>query len=293
VLPIGVVMVMEVGRVGALRRPVRLDVNLPENPREVVLEDLGEHLRRQALRRRVAVQTPMQAGDAVAPGRDGADVVADDHDGQIQGGVDTIQKLCEAPLARDVHAHGRLVEKQDRGLGGQGAGDHDTLNLPPAEASDRAIGIIRSVHEIKGVRDTLAPAGGQTPPRAGPPLGGHRDDLTRAERERELGADTLRNKPHQPLGAGVLGGAVEHANPTAVRREQPEGELEERGLAPAVGTENPQTLTPLDAEVDPLNRGNGRARVREGNVGVLDSGDAVMVRLTGMLSGLCAHGGAV
>src|SRR5437016_3228781 len=54
-----------VGGVGAFAGAVGVNVDVPEDPRDVVAEDLGQNVRGEALGRVVEVERAAEAGDAV------------------------------------------------------------------------------------------------------------------------------------------------------------------------------------------------------------------------------------
>ena len=64
----------------------------------------------------VIVECPVEAGDAVAGGHGGAEVVGDHHEGEIELLLKGVEELGELLLAVLVDAGGGLVEEEDLGV---------------------------------------------------------------------------------------------------------------------------------------------------------------------------------
>lgn len=133
------------GRAG-LTRTVGVDVHAGERAGDraqagdIVGEELREDLRRESLGAGVAVEAAGQASDAVAAGGDGPQVVRDDERGEMEFAPELIQKLRKLRLAGGINADHRLIEGEDSGFGGEGAGDEGPLELAAGESADGLAG---------------------------------------------------------------------------------------------------------------------------------------------------------
>lgn len=144
---VGVVIVRAAGAVGvrvifgvALGGAVGVHVDIPEDRGEIVLEDLGEDGGRESGGGVVVMEGSAEAGDAIASGGDGADVVADDDDGQPEFGAKAGDEFAEALLTGRIDADGWFVHQEDAGSASEGAGDHDALELSAGERADGPVG---------------------------------------------------------------------------------------------------------------------------------------------------------
>ena len=142
--------------VGAGGGGVGVDVDVAEDGGDVVAEDFGEDGGRKALGRGVGVEGSAEAGDAVGAGGDGAEVVADDDGGEVEVVVEAGKEFGELLLAGDIDAHGGLVEDEDARGGGDGAGDHDALELASREFPDGAIAEVVDANFAEGAADGVA-----------------------------------------------------------------------------------------------------------------------------------------
>src|SRR6056297_2535753 len=205
--------------------------------------------------------------DAVAEVHDHAHVVLDQGDGGAELVVDVENEAAHVLLFLDVHPRHRLVQQQDRRLGGQRAGELDPLLEAVGQARDRRLA---DVLDLEKVYDALD-------------LGAVRDLLTLG---RPL-PDRLRQQPRLHLPDAARHHVVEHAHPLE-KRDVLEGardalprdlvglhvgallalvpdlallrvveaadDVEHRRLAGAVGADDRADLTLADVEADVLDR---------------------------------------
>ena len=176
------------------------------------------------------------------------------------------EKLPDARPDALVEARGRLVEEQELGFDREGARDEHALELPARERADRALRQVGHLDGREGARGRLAVARGERAQHAPAPESPHADDVHHPDRKVGVELRLLRDVAHAPAGTRRL--FAEHADGSARREEEPEHEAEQRGLSPAVRTEQSQVVVALDGEVDALE--DRQLPVREGDVAQLD-----------------------
>ena len=213
---------------GARFGAVRIHVNIAEDSGQIVLEDFGEDGGREARRRVVIVERAAEAGDAVAAGGDGANIVAHNDDGEPEFGAEARDELTESLLPRGVDADGRLVHEQDAWMSAERSGDHHALELASGERADVAVSERRRANPIEELvgkisRDTRAGSPGRRVQ-----VYGHENGLVSAERERELGLYALGDVADDPFATGVGGGGAADRDGAGVGPEQAEQELQKR-----------------------------------------------------------------
>lgn len=130
-----------------------IDVDVAEDGGDIVTENLGEDAGGEAFGRDVGVERAGEAGNAIASGGDGADVVADDDDGELEGLVECGQHLGELLLAGDIDTDGGFIEEEDAGSRGDGASDHGALELAAGELADGVIGEMGDADDLHGLGD--------------------------------------------------------------------------------------------------------------------------------------------
>lgn len=139
-----VVMMPVIVLAGAIVRAVRVDVNVAEHFREIMLKDFREDLRRDTTRRVVEVQRLSQTRDAIAAtcaAGDGAKIVTHEQNGQPELTMQSINECFELLLSRGVEPRERLIERENFGFQRQRASDHDSLQLTAGDRTDRTIGV--------------------------------------------------------------------------------------------------------------------------------------------------------
>ncbi len=203
----------------------------------------------------VAGQGAVDAGNAGDVAGDEADVVGHDQDGQAS--VELPEQVKDVALQALVDVGRGLVQDEDAGLAGQGAGEQDPLQLPPREAADAAAGQVQGLHLGQGAVGDLAigpavaagPEPGESPPtRATNPRQQHR----LLHRNREV-AGKARVLGHiAQLAAGLAGRAAEDPYLAALGGEQAQDEAQQGTLAAGVGTDDPDELPRRHAQADGL-----------------------------------------
>ena len=163
-----------------------------------------------------------------------------EHDAHLLVGHDLHQALEELASGQRVQARHRLVEQEqlrplgDRQQSGRaGLAGHRRATRPAGAGRGRAArpGARRQRGSQVGL--SMRPSAG-----AWPPTG-----------RRRRACPGPRSRPGR-VGRAVAGAATEHADRARRRRQQPDGEVQQRGLAGAVGTDQPD---------DPA-RGNGQVQ---------------------------------
>src|SRR5438270_7639461 len=92
------------------------------------------------------------------------EVVGDEQVGQLQLVLQVLQQVDDASLNRHVEGGHRLVEYEEVGVEGQGAGDADALPLSPRELVGVAVGVLGvEAHEAHEFADALAPRASVAP----------------------------------------------------------------------------------------------------------------------------------
>src|SRR5215207_3264004 len=209
------------------------------------------HLLRCALGKRA---TAVEDEDAIGDLHDELHVVLDEHDGDA-----AVRDLPDEPVELrrldGVAARRRLVEEQHLGLGGERAGDLEALQRAVGQGARRRLAALAEAQEgeelfRRGARLAVLPQdGGQAEEvdQERLPLaqmaadhhvlaGGHAaEDLEVLERARE----PLRGEPFGGQARHVLAGE-RHAS--AAGAVEPRDDVEERGLAGAVGADDREHL---------------------------------------------------
>jgi hypothetical protein len=165
----------------------------------------------------------------------------------------------EVPAQLGAHPHARagvergegLVQQQQPGLGGEGAGKGDALRLPPGEGAGLGLDLIGEADP----GEPLARPGA----RVGPVVAARPQSEGDVVEGAEAGEEqvVLEHEPDRPLRGGherVGGGIVEHdaveLDAPAVERAQPGDRPQGGGLAGAVGPEERHDLAVVDLQVD-------------------------------------------
>ena len=94
--------------------------------------------------------------DAVGDVHDHAHVVLDQHDGGAELVVDVEDEAAHVLLLLDVHAGHRLVEQQQRRLGGKRAPEFHALLQAIGQAPDRRLADMLDLEEVDDFLDLLA-----------------------------------------------------------------------------------------------------------------------------------------
>src|ERR1035437_9952982 len=77
----------------------------------------------------------VQHDDALADAHDDLHVVFDNEDGEVEAGADGLDGVHEVAFFGGVHAGGGLIQEEDFGAGGQGAGDFQAALVAIGEAA--------------------------------------------------------------------------------------------------------------------------------------------------------------
>lgn len=109
---------------------VGVDVDVAEDSRDIVGEDLGEYGWRKPLGGVVEMECSRQARDAIRNRSDRSHVMGHDDDREIELFVECVDELAEALLTGDVDADHGFIEDEEFGLDRDGTGNHRPLELP-------------------------------------------------------------------------------------------------------------------------------------------------------------------
>src|SRR6267378_1655305 len=240
---------------------------------EVGVED-GRILAHQR-RRPVGDLAPVvQHRHAVGDVHDHAHVVLDEHDGRAELAVDVENEARHVFLLLDVHAGHRLVEQQQLGLGGERPPELHALLQAVRQLAGRRLADRLDLEEVDHALDECAVgqllALGRSPPdRVQQEVAAHLEQPPRHEVVEHAHAleerDVLKGARHAELGH------VGRRQPRAVAALEEDAALvgmveatddvEQRGLAGAVGPDDGQDLAALNAQAHAAQR-QQRARRR-------------------------------
>ena len=181
----------------------------------------------------------MQFGGAVdaenvaGMGGDDAEVVRDHDDRDLAG--QPREERMEFLRHAAVDIGGRLVQQQQFRLGGQCLRDQHPLALAARELRKAAVGVVRQPDALQHLADDLAIApavGAETV--ALDPTG--QDDVARADGIALVEEEMLGHVADPAPDA--RGGVAQHANASIVRGDQTKEQLQQRGFAAAVRTDD-------------------------------------------------------
>lgn len=108
--------------------------------RQITSEHVEDQLRGHMIGGVVVMQREIQTGDAIRDACDGAQIVADQDEREVELTFQVEQKVDKPLLPGGVDACGGLIQKQQLRSRRQRPGDEDALKLPAAEPADRLVG---------------------------------------------------------------------------------------------------------------------------------------------------------
>jgi hypothetical protein len=223
---------------------------------EIALEDFEQDVIREALGTVVVVEGFGEAGDAVAGGNDGAEVVGDHDEGKAVLLLEVFEEVEEFFLAGLIDAGGRFVEEEDLRLIDQGTGDEDALLLAAGEAADGLVGKVVHFDGLEGIEDALFLLAGEAAEEILSADESEEDDLFDRDWEVPIEDVALWDVADEgAVGAGIAWGAAEDGDGAGIRRHDAEHEFHEGRLAAAVGTDDAEGGAIFDVEGDVLESG--------------------------------------
>ena len=180
-----------------------------------------------------------------------AELVRDQDDGGAAR-LEDAQRVRQGLLVRHVDAGSRLVEDEEVGLAGQGAGDQHALLLAAAELGDadgRALARGRRRRWRRRSPRRSARVSGRKQPAPGDSAGGH--DLPHRRRYAAARAGSLRDEADAvPVAEVGVRGAEERHRPRGQRQQAGHGP-DQGGLAGPVGAQQREELARTHGQVDP------------------------------------------
>ena len=190
---------------------------------------------------RLTHSTPLTNRDTT-PG-----VVRDQQDGEAAGQLH--QQLVELGRGRAVHAGRGLVQQQQLGMGGQGAGDEHPLPLPAGQGGEgapaqlgqpdggqRLLGRLPVLSAVRAGREVAHPA--------------HAHHVQDGDREQGVEAGVLGHVAHP--AAGPLRRPAEHPHLAGLRARGAQDQAQQGGLAAPVGAHRGDELSGQHLEADLL-----------------------------------------
>ena len=186
---------------------------------------------------------------------DGAELVRDVEDRRAELLVETREQRRKRLLRLNVDAGGRLVEDEQRRLGGQRLGDERALLLAAGERLQRGVGALGEPDARDRLVDdrAVAPAQGPEQPTRGEPSGRHHLAHGRGRLGSELAP--LRQVAERAPPREGMGGLAEEERVPGERALEPEREPDQRRLAAAVRARDGDELALLDPQVDVVQDG--------------------------------------
>ena len=154
------------------------------------------------------------------------------------------QEVHERQLGGGVHAARRLVEREQLGIGGEGAGDERALALPAGELAEALLHKVLHADAGERAPRLVAIGAARPPPRPERRHATHERHLARGERPDRVHVLALRHvADREPLAPRDAPGD---------RREGAEQRAEERGLAAAVRADDREEVARRDGDVEPV-----------------------------------------
>jgi hypothetical protein len=198
----------------------------------------AEHLHVGGGQHDQVVADPFQVGEQVGG----------EHHGQALLGDRAHEGLQELAAGQRVQAGQRLVEQQQLPPPGQGQRQGDLGTLPPGQLADLP---------VERDRESFQPAAGAGLVEAGVELAAEGQVLGGGEVAVHGGV--LGHEPHPGEQAGIARSVVQHPDAAGGGREQADGEVQQGGLAGAVGAHQGGDAAP----------GHGQVAVLEGPVALV------------------------
>ena len=106
-------------------------------------------------------------------------------------------------LGREIHRTRRLVQYQDVRLGGQGAGEKDSLLLPTGQFLKRRCGELRELYVVKASQGGLLIRGSGTPARSEQPIPAHENDIQHGQGKERINRLFLWHVAEHNPGSGL------------------------------------------------------------------------------------------
>ena len=149
---------------------------------------------------------------------------------------------CLAQL--DVHARGRLVEHDHGRLVHQRLPDQHPPLHAAGERAHIGVGLRGEIEVVQDLVDPRVVVAQTEVARL--------DPERFANGEKRIENELLRHDPEEPPGPAIIGDHVvtEHSRRAAVSAGEPGDDRDQRGLAGAVGTEQPEEFALLDEQID-------------------------------------------
>jgi hypothetical protein len=99
------------------------------------------------------MRPPFHDGDAVAELERLVEVVADEDDGAVALSLEVEELVLEARADQGVEGREGLVHQEDRGVGGEGAGEAHALLHPARELAHQGVRAVMEVDELELLLD--------------------------------------------------------------------------------------------------------------------------------------------
>ena len=199
---------------------------------------------------------------------DGGEVVSGDDDG-CAAGRDIAERVDEVVVGDGVERGGRLVEQQEVGFAGEGAGDEDALLLSAGEFGDFATGEVGDFHRVQcGVDGVVGIGDGAASDAVLPAeaVAAHFDDF--ADGDGEAPVDGAGLGHIADAGADAAGRAAVDQDFAAGGLERAEDSFEQGAFAGAVAADQGGECAARDLEVDLFEHGG--TAVADGDAAQLD-----------------------
>src|ERR1044071_762626 len=169
-------------------------------------------------------------------------VVRGDDDGAACA-FDSFDEIPELPPRLGIEAGGGLVEKEELGIGDEGARERQPLLLTTRQLPHATVALLPELDRIEDFLEGTGPLVEAAKELQGLGDGEFVGELGFLERDPEALA--------QGSGAG-LPGFAEDANLTRVGLVQPLADLDGGGLAGAIGAEQTEAFAGADLEIEPV-----------------------------------------
>ena len=177
----------------------------------------------------------------------GVEVVGDDEHGHLALGPDGLEQLDDLALVAHVEVGEGLVEQEQVGLRDEGLGDGDALLLAAGEGRHALVGEGEGPDRLEGVLDA-SPVVGAGPADAPPAAGeAEADEVAGPHRVADGGGVVLGHVAD--AGVASVRGLAQHRHRPGRHREQAEHDLQQGGLARAVGPDHHDERPAGDGEV--------------------------------------------
>lgn len=193
----------------------------------------------------------MSAGDVEDPvdvGQDRVDLMGDEEDRGLAGPALLVQQAGHEPLMGHIEVQQRLIAQQQVRVRAESLGDAQALQFATGEHADRGVGVGLGTDLFEQRFDLLAARAGEPARSPAVAVESHAHEVAAAHRGVVVDAALLGDVADVRVSAS--GAVAVDAGRTGIQLILSEEDLEQGGLAAAVGAEDGDELAGLDVDVE-------------------------------------------